>query len=394
MIRVLIVDDREDSLLYLTSMLRGHGWVVEAAHDGAEALGKARHEPPDLVISDLLMPVMDGYSLLREWREDETLRHVPFVVYTATYTEPEDEKLAIDFGADAFVIKPAEPDVFWEKLQDVLDRAQSGALDEPHPPTVEPVTALSEYSRTVVRKLEEKTCQLEEANRRLTRDIAERAAVDKELRRSLAEKAQAMDALQRNAQRLKRAFEATIEALGAMVATRDPYTAKHERRVTELAVAIAAEVGCDAEAIEGLSLAGLVHDVGKLSVPAEILVKPGRLTETEFALVKRHPETGFAILESIDFDHPVARIVAQHHERMDGSGYPEGLTAEAILPAARILAVADVVEAMASHRPYRAALGIEAALDEVRAGAGGRYDADVVAACERVFDGGFAFTDR
>ena len=393
MIKVLLVDDREENVLYLTSMLRGHGWVVEAARDGAQALEKARREPPDIVISDLLMPVMDGYTLLREWREDATLQRIPFVVYTATYTEPEDERLALDFGADAFIVKPAEPEVFWGRLLDVLANAESGAMDEPRIPVIEPLAALSEYSRTVVRKLEEKTRQLEEANRRLTRDIAERAAVDKELRRSLTEKAHAMDALQASTQRLKRTFEETVQAMGAMVATRDPYTAEHERRVTQLCVAIAEEAGHDAEAIEGLRLAGLVHDVGKLSVPAEILVKPGRLTETEFALVKRHPETGFAILESIDFDHPVARIVAQHHERLDGSGYPDGLVAEAILPAARILAVADVVEAMASHRPYRAALGIEAALGEVRAGAGGRYDADVVAACERVFDGGFAFTD-
>jgi putative nucleotidyltransferase with HDIG domain len=391
MIKALVVDDREDNLFYLTSMLRGHGWVVDTARNGAEALRMARQDPPDIVVSDLLMPVMDGYSLLREWRDDETLQHTPFVVYTATYTEPEDEKLALDCGADAFVIKPAESGVFWDKLQDVLENAQAGALGAPNPPAVEPVTALSQYSRIVVRKLEERTRQLEEANRRLTRDIAERGAVDEELRRTLADKAQAMDGLQASTDRLRRAFEDTIEAMGRIVALRDPYTANHEIRVTRLAVAIAEHAGLAAETIEGVRLAGLVHDVGKVSVPAEILVKPGRLTETEFELVKTHPSAGFEILKTIDFDHPVALAVAQHHERLDGSGYPRGLRDAEILPEARILAVADVVEAMSSHRPYRAALGSRAALEEVRAGAGIRYDEGVVDSCERVFAGGFGF---
>ncbi len=195
------------------------------------------------------------------------------------------------------------------------------------------------------------------------------------------------------AARLRKTVEGAVAAMGALVETRDPYTAGHERRVTQLAVALAVELGIDGEALETLSLAGEVHDIGKVAVPAEILTKPGRLTPTEFAIIKVHPVAGADILAPVDFGAPVADIVRWHHERLDGSGYPDGLTGDEIPLEARILAVADVVEAMASHRPYRPALGVEAALGEVRSGAGRLYDAEVTAACERVFAAGFAFSD-
>ncbi len=182
-------------------------------------------------------------------------------------------------------------------------------------------------------------------------------------------------------------------AMGHVVETRDPYTAGHERRVAELAVALGAELGLPAAELEGLRLAALIHDIGKIAVPAEILAKPGRLSEVEFNLIRQHARAGYEILAAIDFGAPVAEIVLQHHERLDGSGYPEGLAGEQILLEARILAVADTVEAMSSHRPYRAALGMEAALDEVRCRAGSGYDPEVAAACLRVVEEqGFAFT--
>ncbi len=198
------------------------------------------------------------------------------------------------------------------------------------------------------------------------------------------------DALRDAAERLHATLSDTIKAMGNIVELRDPYTAGHEREVTRLADAIAEEMGVDAATREGLVMAGEVHDLGKIAVPAEILSKPSALTEMEFSLVKQHPVVGRELMSSIQFERPVAQIVGQHHERLDGSGYPDGLTGDEILLEARILAVADVVEAMAAHRPYRPALGIEAALAEVRAGAGTLYDADVVAACERVIAAGFA----
>jgi PAS domain S-box-containing protein len=196
-----------------------------------------------------------------------------------------------------------------------------------------------------------------------------------------------------SAARLRRAVEGTVAAMGALVETRDPYTAGHERRVTQLAVALANELGLDDAAVETLRLAGEVHDIGKVAVPAEILTKPGKLSFDEMAIVREHSRAGADILSPVEFGAPVADMVRWHHERIDGTGYPDGLAGEQIPLAARVLAVADVVEAMASHRPYRPALGVEAALAEIRDGAGRIYDADVAAACKRVFAGGFAFSD-
>jgi putative nucleotidyltransferase with HDIG domain len=199
--------------------------------------------------------------------------------------------------------------------------------------------------------------------------------------------------LERSAAELRGQLADTIKAMGAIAGMRDPYTASHEHRVTALAAAIADDLRLDGDRREAIVFAGEVHDIGKVAVPAEILTKPSKLTDVEFALMRRHPETGREILATIDFRQPVAEIVVQHHERLDGSGYPDGLRAEHIMLEARILAVADVVEAMASHRPYRPGLGVEEALAEVRAGAGTRYDAEAVAACERLFAAGFAFPE-
>lgn len=177
----------------------------------------------------------------------------------------------------------------------------------------------------------------------------------------------------------------TAAALSQMVELRDPYTAGHERRVGELAAAIAAEMGYDEDFQRGLRLAGAVHDIGKIQVPAEILTKPTSLTKTEFELVKVHANSGFEVLKDIDFPWPVAEVAHQHHERLDGSGYPQGLAGEDILIEARITAVADVVESMSSHRPYRPALGVDKALAEIESGAGTRYDVNVANACLTLF---------
>jgi putative nucleotidyltransferase with HDIG domain/PAS domain S-box-containing protein len=198
--------------------------------------------------------------------------------------------------------------------------------------------------------------------------------------------------LKRHAGRLQRTLEGAVLTVGHIVEARDPYTAGHQRRVAELATAIAERVGLSTDETEGLRLAALIHDIGKISVPAEILAKPGRLTETEFTLIKEHSAAGYAIISDIEFEQPVAEIVLQHHERLDGSGYPQGLSGDVIGLEARVLAVADVYEAMVSHRPYRAALTREHAVAELQAGAGARYDAAVVDACLLLVDEGFEFS--
>jgi PAS domain S-box-containing protein len=185
--------------------------------------------------------------------------------------------------------------------------------------------------------------------------------------------------------RAERAMRHTIEALASTVELRDPYTAGHQQRVSKLACAIARDLGMSEAQIEGLSLAGAVHDVGKVKVPAEILNKPGRLTKLEYQLTQEHVQAGYDILKGVEFPWPVAQIVLQHHERLDGSGYPNALKGDAILLEARILAVADVVDSMTSRRPYRDALGIDAALNEIESGRGRLYDPQVAAACDALF---------
>ena len=198
--------------------------------------------------------------------------------------------------------------------------------------------------------------------------------------------------LEESLARLQAMTEEVIRAIGAIVEVRDPYTAGHERRVSELVTAIAKQMGFDEESVSGMAVGALLHDVGKISVPAEILSKPGRLNDREFDLVKSHPQVTHDLLSGIEFPWPVAEMALQHHERMDGSGYPLGLAGDEIAMEARILAVADVVEAMASHRPYRPALGVDAALEEIGDQRGTLYDPSVVDACVRIFrEQGFSF---
>jgi PAS domain S-box-containing protein/putative nucleotidyltransferase with HDIG domain len=191
-------------------------------------------------------------------------------------------------------------------------------------------------------------------------------------------------------EKLKHALTGTVEALSNTVELKDPYTSGHQRRVAHLACAIAEVLGFAPEQIEGISVLGYLHDIGKVAVPAEILSKPGKISEVEYKIIKTHPKIGYEILKNLDFPWPVAAAVLQHHERLDGSGYPEGLRGSQIIKEARILAVADVVEAMASHRPYRPALGLDNALNEISRNKGVLYDPQVVDACVHIFKGGYA----
>jgi putative nucleotidyltransferase with HDIG domain len=169
------------------------------------------------------------------------------------------------------------------------------------------------------------------------------------------------------------------------VEMRDPYTSGHQRRVSELASAISAELGLDAQRIEGVRVGALLHDIGKIAVPAEILTRPGRLSDMEYGMIKGHAQVGHDILKDVSFPWPVREMILQHHERLDGSGYPHGLKGGRIVLEARILTVADVVEAMTTHRPYRAGLGIDKALAEIEQGRGNLYDPAAVDACLRLF---------
>lgn len=198
----------------------------------------------------------------------------------------------------------------------------------------------------------------------------------------------AEDELRQTVEKLRKVTGATVQAMAQTVEVRDPYTAGHQKRVSSLARAIATEMKLPPAMVEGIGMSGNIHDIGKISVPAEILSKPGALTDIQFALIKAHPKTGYDILKGIEFPWDIARIVLQHHERVDGSGYPQGLRGDDILLEAKILAVADVVEAMTSHRPYRPALGIEKALEEISSEKGKLYELSVAEAFEKALNKG------
>ncbi|MDD3845669.1 MAG: LytS/YhcK type 5TM receptor domain-containing protein [Syntrophorhabdaceae bacterium] len=212
----------------------------------------------------------------------------------------------------------------------------------------------------------------------ICRDITSRKLAEEELKRTM--------------EKLRKSLVGTIHAMSLTVEARDPYTSGHQIRVSNLARVIAQEMGLPNDTVDTIRMAGIIHDIGKISIPAEILSKPGKLTDIEFSLIKAHPQSGYDIIKNTELPHPIAEIVLQHHERMDGSGYPRGLKGGQILLESRIISVTDVVEAMASHRPYRPGLGIDAGLEEIEKSKGILYDADAVDACLRLFrEKGFSF---
>jgi PAS domain S-box-containing protein len=205
----------------------------------------------------------------------------------------------------------------------------------------------------------------------IMKDITEQQRTNAELRRTL--------------ESLRKAVATTIQVLVSALEAKDPYTAGHQSRSANLARTIATEMGLPYDTIEGIRMAGVIHDIGKLSIPSEILTKPTKLTSLEFSLIKEHPRNGYEMLKHVDSPWPLAQIIYQHHERIDGSGYPNKLKGDEIILEARIIAVADVVEAMASHRPYRASLGIETAINEIENNKGILYDETVVEVCLKLF---------
>lgn len=607
---ILIVDDNDTNLYVLKSLLESEGMETITAKNGKEALAKAHSHPPDLIVSDILMPVMDGYTLCRHWKSDDQLKHIPFIFYTATYTEAKDEKFALSLGADLFIVKPQEPEVLINMLSKFLS-AQYVVKPAQLKPLGEEMEFFRQYNEILFSKLEKKMLDLETANQQLkmleeryrlsfentsdvifivdenlnilsmsqsaekilgykpeefigklvtdmkhiftpasferaiadamlilkgetisakiyefmakdgtikigevsgspimrngqvtgfvsiARDITDRRRMEDELRnsaqkyrtiledmndmyyeldlkgnmtffnkallsltarspeelqgmnfrdymssegsedalkifgeiyktgkprlfvneivtktgevkyfesqagllldenkqpigfrgiaRDITDRKKAQDERDQVLARLRKTLGTMIQAMSVAVEARDPYTSGHQRRVAALARSIAAEMNLSRDQIEGIRMAASIHDMGKISIPAEILSMPRKLSKLEFDLVKTHSQAGHDIIKDIDFPWPIANIILQHHERIDGSGYPHGLRGDNILLEARILAVADVVEAMASYRPYRPALGLDTALEEITRNKNILYDGEVVEACLKIF---------
>lgn len=276
-----------------------------------------------------------------------------------------------------FRIKNKKGRIYWIEEYGKVQRNKSGVItgingvlrDITERKLVE--EKLRKAHETLELKVQERTAELRKTNEALLVEVNERKHAE--------------GALQESYSKLHNALEGTINALASTLEKRDPYTAGHQQRVSNLACAIASEMGLSKDRINGIRLVGFIHDLGKIYVPAEILNKPGKLTEMESNLIRTHAKVGHDILEKVEFPWPIAQVIVQHHERMDGSGYPLGLTGEDILLEAKIIGVADAIEAIASHRPYRPALGLEKALKEVSEKRGILYAPEVVDACLRLF---------
>ena len=616
--RALIVDDNSANLYIMESLLKRYGLEVTSAENGKDALDKVRLNPPDLIVSDILMPVMDGYTLCRQWKSDDKLKHIPFVFYTATYTESGNEEFALSLGADRFILKPQKLDILMNILKEVLEENYA-VKQVATKPLGEEMEFFRQHNEILFKKLEKKMLDLEIANQKLkileekyrlsfenvkdviytidtdlnllsispsverilgykpedfigrpvsdfgniltpesfeqavadislilksetipatiyrfiakdgtikygevsgspimrdgkiigmisvARDITDRKRAEEALKKSenkyrlladnvndvifvldmnlnytyispsvkilrgyepaealkqpsfetltpsswdlavrtlseimeleksehreipisrtlqlemrrkdgttvwtevkfsfirdenqrpvgilgvtrdITERKRAEENLKETLDSLRNAVGTTIQVMVSAVESRDPCTAGHQLRSADLARAIATEMGLPQDRIDGIRMAGSIHDIGKLSIPAEILSKPTKLTELEFSLIKEHSRSGYEILKNVESPWPLAQIVYQHHERMNGSGYPRNLKGDDILMEARIMAVSDVVESMASHRPYRPSRGLHAALEEIEKNKGILYDNTVADACLRLF---------
>jgi PAS domain S-box-containing protein len=436
-IRILVVEDESLVAKDIQNMLRSLGYeVIDVVSTGEEAIQLAEATAPDLVLLDIVLKgeidgikaaerIWERFSIpviyLTAYADETTLQRAkvtepfgyilkPFderelqtTIEMAFYKARMDRKLrereewlstvltsigdgviaTDDQGAVNFMNPRAEKLTGWTQAE-----AFGKPLREIFPIDLEPKGGLSSHlpfvqenvlmARGGARIAIEETLTPFSSNSRaplgnvlIFRDITQRKSAEAELTRSW--------------ERLQKALAGTIQAMALTIEMRDPYTAGHQRRVGKLSCAIAREMELSAERVEAIQMAADIHDVGKIYIPAEILSKPGQLTEIEYSIIKTHPQVGYDILKSIEFPWPLADIVYQHHERLNGTGYPNGLTGENILLEARIMCVADVVEAMSSHRPYRPAHGIDKALDEILKNRGILYDSRVVDICIKLF---------
>jgi putative two-component system response regulator len=334
MANVLVVDDEVQVRNLIKQLLELNGYKCTLAPDTNQARSCLKEDTFDLILCDMHMPGETGLDFSRD-----VLKQQPeaAIVMVTAVDDPDLASTALKMGVYGYIIKPFKPNELVINVTNALHRRG-----------LEVQNRL--YQENLGKMVQERT---------------------EELRATLND--------------LRKAMQGIVHAMVLTIESRDPYTAGHQQRVTQLVSALAQEMGLSEKEVEGVKMASLIHDIGKISIPAEILSKPGKLTEIEFSLVKTHAQAGYEILKDIEFPWPIAQIVLQHHERLDGSGYPLGLKDKKILLEAKIIGVADVVEAMASHRPYRPGLGIEKALEEISQKKGILYSPEVVDICIKLF---------
>jgi putative two-component system response regulator len=334
MANVLVVDDEVQVRNLIKQLLELNGYKCTLAPDTNQARSYLKEDTFDLILCDMHMPGETGLDFSRD-----VLKRQPeaAIVMVTAVDDPDLASTALKMGVYGYIIKPFKTNELVINVTNALHRRD-----------LEIQNRL--YQENLEKMVQERT-----------------------------------EELQTTLNDLRKAMQGIIHVMVLTIESRDPYTAGHQQRVTLLASALAQEMGLSEKDVEGIKMASLIHDLGKISVPSEILSKPGKLTDIEFRLVKTHPQAGYEILKNITLPWPIAQIVLQHHERLDGSGYPLGLKDKEILLEAKIIGVADVVEAMASHRPYRPALGIEKALEEISQKKGLLYDSKVVDTCIKLF---------
>jgi putative two-component system response regulator len=335
--KLLLVDDEKSIRILLKRILKNEGYFCYLTANAEEAITFLSKNSVDLAIIDINMPGRSGIQLLEEIHRDYS------TIGTIIITGNRDKEIAdaaISIGAHGYLLKPFQKD---QVIVSVKNALRHRTLELRKQSEIE----------NLEQDIEDKRQNLIKANTLLTMMV-----------------------------------NGIIGAMSKVVEFRDPYTAGHQEQVAKIASIIARRMHFSEERIMYLKMAGSIHDIGKISVPAEILSKPGRLSRSEMNIIREHPLTGYEILNKIEFPYPIAEIVYQHHERVDGSGYPKGLMGDQIYLDAKILAVADVVEAMASHRPYRPALGKLTAVEEIKKNKNRLYDAKVVEICCQAIEDG------
>ncbi|MFH0782637.1 MAG: HD domain-containing phosphohydrolase [Pseudomonadota bacterium] len=328
---VLIVDDNATNIDLLVNTLKAE-CRLGIAKRGLNALEYAEKFRPDLILLDIMMPEMDGYEVCTRLKNNPLTATIPIIFITAM-TETVNKTKGFTLGAVDYITKPFHAAEVQARVQAHLAMARMKS-------------------------------ELRSENELLEQMVAKKTL------------------------EIQNMLQGIISSMALMVEIRDPYTSGHQQRVAQLACTIADKMGLPPDKIEGLRIAALLHDVGKIRIPVSILNRTGRLLDAEMEVIKIHPQISFEILKNIPFPWPCARMVLEHHERLDGMGYPQGLHENDILLESKILAVADVMEAKSSFRPYRPAQGIEAALEELRQHRGTLYDSDAVDACLSIFIGG------